>query len=81
MILAGDIGGTKCNLALFAESGEKLSLTFQARIPTRDSASFIEVLEKFLQLANPMAHSNPPTASTPPVSAQRARFSMAIFTL
>jgi glucokinase len=51
MILAGDIGGTKCNLALFAESGDKLTLAFQARIPTRDFTSFLKVLEKFLQLA------------------------------
>ncbi|HMI51869.1 MAG TPA: glucokinase [Candidatus Saccharimonadales bacterium] len=51
MILAGDIGGTKCNLALYAERGSELVLVFQSRLPTRDSASFSGILDKFLQLA------------------------------
>lgn len=51
MILAGDIGGTKCNLALFAEHAGKLQLAFQIRLPTRDFPNFAELMEKFFQLA------------------------------
>ena len=40
MILAGDIGGTKCNLAAFAQHGSAVELVFQNRYATRDFSSF-----------------------------------------
>jgi glucokinase len=47
MILAGDIGGTKCNLALFEFQGEDYRKIVDCRYPSRDFASFDEVIEKF----------------------------------
>lgn len=49
MILAGDIGGTKCNLGLFEQSSGKLSLIAQQRFPSQEHASLQEVLHVFLQ--------------------------------
>ncbi|MGB2621703.1 MAG: glucokinase [Candidatus Acidiferrum sp.] len=49
MILAGDIGGTKCNLALFEEQGPALQLVFQRRYATREFAGLEELLETFFR--------------------------------
>jgi len=49
MILAGDIGGTKCNLAVLEQEGADLRPVFQTRYPTRDFSSFEQVLDTFLQ--------------------------------
>jgi glucokinase len=48
-ILAGDVGGTKCNLALFRENGSALELVFQRHYATRDyaSRSFEAMLQDF----------------------------------
>ena len=51
MILAGDVGGTKCNLGLFAQSGPSLCPVFQRRLPTRDYAGFEDLIGDFLELA------------------------------
>jgi glucokinase len=51
MILAGDVGGTKCNLGLFTEEGPILRAVFQRRLPTRDYAGFQQVVEEFLKQA------------------------------
>jgi glucokinase len=51
MILAGDIGGTKCNLAAFEESGAKLRLVFQNRYATRDFSSFEQLVDTFTSQA------------------------------
>ncbi len=51
MILAGDVGGTKCNLGLFREQGSALRVVFQRRLPTRDYAGFQQVVEEFLRQA------------------------------
>jgi glucokinase len=51
MILAGDIGGTKCNLGLFREEGRKLRPIFQRRLGTRDYPGFEAVVEDFLKQA------------------------------
>ncbi len=51
MILAGDIGGTKCNLAAFEESGATLRLVFQNRYATRDFSSFEQLLDAFISQA------------------------------
>jgi glucokinase len=48
MILAGDIGGTKCNLALLCEAeGATLQLVFQRRYATRDFSRFEDLIEHF----------------------------------
>jgi glucokinase len=47
MILAGDIGGTKCNLGVFEERGSSLNLVFKRRYPTLEFASLEELIEKF----------------------------------
>jgi glucokinase len=47
MILAGDIGGTKCNLAAFEEHGATLRLVFQNRYATRDFSSFEQLVDAF----------------------------------
>ncbi len=47
MILAGDIGGTKCNLALFQEAGGELQPIFQSRYATHDFSRFQDLVELF----------------------------------
>jgi glucokinase len=47
MILAGDIGGTKCNLAAFEQRGPMLHLAFQNRYATRDFSSFEQLVDVF----------------------------------
>ena len=52
MILAGDVGGTKCNLGLFAKNGPSLRPVFQCRLPTRDYAGFEDLIGDFLEAAH-----------------------------
>ena len=40
MILAGDVGGTKCNLALFSEKDGKLEVVFRQRFASKGFAQF-----------------------------------------
>src|SRR5262249_2901144 len=47
MILAGDIGGTKCNLVLFDENGAGLRLAVQQRYSTSEFGSLEELIDKF----------------------------------
>lgn len=51
MILAGDVGGTKCNLGLFIKEGKALRPIFIRRLPTRDYKAFVSLVEDFLQEA------------------------------
>jgi glucokinase len=51
MILAGDVGGTKCNLGLFLQEGLALRSIFQRRLATRDYAGFEDLVEDFLKQA------------------------------
>ena len=51
MILAGDVGGTKCNLGLFLQEGLTLRSVFQRRLATRDYAGFEDLVEDFLKQA------------------------------
>jgi glucokinase len=52
MILAGDIGGTKCNLAIFQEAGgATLKPIFQRRYATRDFSRLEDVIEHFRKQA------------------------------
>jgi glucokinase len=52
MILAGDVGGTKSNLALFEQQGTALRVVFQRRLTTRDYPGFEPLIEAFLRQAN-----------------------------
>jgi len=47
MILAGDIGGTKCNLALFEASGENLQPILEMTFPSQEFSSLRAVAESF----------------------------------
>jgi glucokinase len=47
MILAGDVGGTKCTLIWFAEDGPGLDAVFRLSLPTRDFSSFEALLDSF----------------------------------
>ena len=40
MILAGDVGGTKCNLALLSERDGRLTPVFKQRFRSKDFAKF-----------------------------------------
>ena len=47
MILAGDLGGTKCTLMLFAVEGEDLQPVYRLRMPTAGASSLETLLEEF----------------------------------
>lgn len=48
MILAGDIGGTKCNLALYEIHGKSHRKIIQQRYESREFPTFDEMISKFL---------------------------------
>jgi glucokinase len=52
MILAGDVGGTKSNLGLFAQEGNSLRPVFRSRFATRDYAGIEELVDAFFKLAS-----------------------------
>lgn len=47
VIIAGDIGGTKCNLAAFREAGRELRLLTRQRYATGEHSSFEAILQSF----------------------------------
>lgn len=49
MILAGDVGGTKCNLALFEEKSGQLTPVIQKRFPSKGFAEFDLIVAEFLR--------------------------------
>ena len=49
MILAGDVGGTKCNLALFAEQNGRLRAVFERRFASKDFPRFDDVVAEFIR--------------------------------
>jgi glucokinase len=51
VILAGDVGGTKCNLALFAEKKGKLTTVFKQRFASKEFASFDLIVKEFSRQA------------------------------
>jgi glucokinase len=55
MILAGDVGGTKCNLALFAENNGKLDVVFRERFASKEFAQFDFIIREFIRRAAPVA--------------------------
>ena len=71
MILAGDIGGTKCNLGLFTRNGPGLRSVFQHRFATRDYAGFEDLIGDFLDRAAG------PNKSTPGQQIEAAGFGLA----
>ena len=58
MILAGDVGGTKCNLALFSEMGGKLTPVFSRRFASKEFAQFDLIVKEFSRQAAPHLSSN-----------------------
>jgi glucokinase len=53
VILAGDVGGTKCNIALFAEKNGKLHVVFKQRFASKDFARFDLIIKEFTRQAAP----------------------------
>ncbi len=51
MILAGDVGGTKCNLALFSEKSGRLTAVFKQRFRSKDFATFDLIAKEFSRIA------------------------------
>jgi glucokinase len=51
VILAGDVGGTKCNIALFAEKNGKLHVVFKQRFASKDFAKFDLIIKEFTRQA------------------------------
>jgi len=51
MILAGDVGGTKCSLGLFRQEEDRLRPVFQSRLATRDYPGFDQLIAAFLKQA------------------------------
>ena len=52
MILAGDVGGTKCNLALFSEKNGKLTTVFKQRFASKEFARFDLIVKEFSRQAS-----------------------------
>ena len=51
MILAGDVGGTKCNLALFTEKNGTLRTVFRQRFASKEFAQFDLIVKEFSRQA------------------------------
>ena len=49
LILAGDVGGTKTNVALFQSKGARLKLMSQKRVRNRSYPSLEAILKEFLK--------------------------------
>jgi glucokinase len=52
MFLAGDIGGTKTNLAIYSSQNERLELIRAASFPSKNHASLTEIVRLFLAAGN-----------------------------
>jgi glucokinase len=53
LILAGDVGGTKCNLALFSRKNGTLEIVFQRRFASKDFSQFDLIVKEFTRQAAP----------------------------
>jgi glucokinase len=62
VILAGDVGGTKCNLALFAEKDGKLEFVYRQRFASKEFAQFDLIVKEFSRQAAPYLHDQRVTA-------------------
>lgn len=58
MILAGDVGGTKCNLALFSEKDGQLTSVYKQRFASKDFARFDLIVKEFARQAEPHLANN-----------------------
>jgi len=56
LILAGDVGGTKCTLGLFQEEASLLRVVFCRRLVTRDYPTFHDLVFDFFRQAEEMLH-------------------------
>ena len=63
MILAGDVGGTKCNLALFSEKNGALTTVFKKRFASKEFAKFDFIVKEFSRLTEPYLASDPIVAA------------------
>ena len=63
MIIAGDVGGTKCNLALFSEKSGVLTPVFRQRFPSKGFATFDLIVKEFTRLAQPHLNGSPVLAA------------------
>jgi glucokinase len=63
VILAGDVGGTKCNLALFSEKDGKLTPVFKQRFASKEFAQFDRIVREFALQASPHISSDPVLAA------------------
>jgi glucokinase len=53
VILVGDIGGTKCNLALFSKRNKELKIVYRQRFASKDFSSFDLIVKEFARHAEP----------------------------
>ena len=60
MILAGDIGGTKSNLALMEKKGDRFGVVFIHRYPSHEYARFEDILDDFLGRGRDFLSVSPP---------------------
>ena len=63
MIIAGDVGGTKCNIALFSEKDGKLDVVFRQRFASKDFAKFDLIIKEFTRQAKPHMNGQPVRAA------------------
>jgi len=53
VILAGDVGGTKCNLALFSRKNGNLEMVYKQRFASKDFSKFDLIVKEFSRQAKP----------------------------
>jgi glucokinase len=63
VIIAGDVGGTKCNIALFSEKEGKLDVVFRQRFASKDFAKFDLIIKEFSRQATPYMNGQPVRAA------------------
>lgn len=56
MILAGDVGGTKCTFTLFTQSDSDLNPAFRMSLPTKSATAFESLLAQFRNEATSHGH-------------------------
>jgi glucokinase len=60
MILAGDIGGTKSNLALMEKKGDRFRVVFTHRYPSHEYTRFQDIIDDFLGRGRDFLSAAPP---------------------